>query len=96
MWYNILMENLTKQELEYIDCRPLGEKEFVLLRQVLRDEILFRCGLTASVCGKQPKESKMIHIHKCLRCKHEWASKNEHPIVCPKCKSPYWELRKKQ
>jgi len=32
----------------------------------------------------------MIHIHKCLRCGHEWASKNPHPIRCPKCKSPYW------
>lgn len=36
----------------------------------------------------------MIHIHKCLRCNHEWASKNPHPIRCAKCKTPYWNIPK--
>lgn len=29
---------------------------------------------------------------KCLRCEHQWLPRdNEHPKVCPKCKSPYWD-----
>jgi len=37
--------------------------------------------------------------YKCERCGHEWAPRNkkEKPIICPKCKSPYWnKLKKKQ
>lgn len=37
------------------------------------------------------KTKAMIHIHKCKRCDHEWASKREHPIRCAKCKTPYWD-----
>lgn len=31
---------------------------------------------------------------KCDRCDHEWVphSDNEEPRVCPKCKSPYWDV----
>jgi len=35
----------------------------------------------------------MIKGYKCNRCKKEWVSnknKNKEPIVCPRCKSPYW------
>ena len=39
--------------------------------------------------------SKMIYIHKCKRCGHEWASKSEQPTVCPKCKTPYWDKERK-
>ena len=30
--------------------------------------------------------------NKCYRCNHAWRPLNldERPIVCPKCKSPYW------
>ena len=37
----------------------------------------------------------MIKIFKCLRCHHEWPSKQAKPRVCPKCKSAYWDKRKK-
>jgi predicted Zn-ribbon and HTH transcriptional regulator len=37
-----------------------------------------------------------IKIFKCLRCEHEWASKMDKPLVCPKCKSPYWNTPKKE
>jgi hypothetical protein len=33
-----------------------------------------------------------IHILRCVKCNHEWASKNNKPKVCPKCKSAYWDL----
>ena len=36
-----------------------------------------------------------INIFKCLRCSHEWASKQEHPRICPRCKSPYWDREPK-
>jgi rubrerythrin len=35
-----------------------------------------------------------LRIVKCLRCGHEWATKGQ-PRVCPKCKSPYWNVPKK-
>ncbi|MBS3093107.1 hypothetical protein J4456_00830 [Candidatus Pacearchaeota archaeon] len=37
------------------------------------------------------KEIKMFEC-KCERCGHEWITRTEEaPIVCPKCKSPYWD-----
>lgn len=35
---------------------------------------------------------------KCERCGHEWFPRNEkrEPKVCPNCKSPYWNVPKKQ
>ena len=35
----------------------------------------------------------LIKGHKCHRCGHEWRPKNIEvvPVVCPKCKSPYWD-----
>jgi len=34
---------------------------------------------------------------KCLRCSWEWYPKSENiPKVCPKCKSPYWNIPKKE
>ena len=34
---------------------------------------------------------------KCERCKHEWIPRNkERPIICPKCKSPYWDKPRKK
>ena len=34
---------------------------------------------------------------KCERYKHEWIPRNKEdiPIICPKCKSPYWNKPKK-
>jgi len=34
--------------------------------------------------------------YRCERCAHEWAPRkpDEHPRVCPKCKSPYWDKPK--
>ena len=32
--------------------------------------------------------------YRCERCRHEWVprSPNRKPRVCPKCKSPYWDM----
>ena len=33
--------------------------------------------------------------YKCERCTHEWIPRNkETPIICPSCKSPYWDKPK--
>ena len=39
-----------------------------------------------------------IKKYKCERCGHEWISRapNKRPKVCPKCKSPYWDVPKKK
>jgi len=32
----------------------------------------------------------------CERCCHKWVARNEAmPVVCPKCKSPYWNTKRK-
>ena len=34
-----------------------------------------------------------LNGYRCDRCEHEWLprEKGQHPKVCPKCKSPYWD-----
>jgi Zn finger protein HypA/HybF involved in hydrogenase expression len=29
----------------------------------------------------------------CLRCGHKWHPRGLKIIVCPKCKSPYWDVK---
>lgn len=38
-----------------------------------------------------------IEGYKCERCEYEWIArkKKTEPRVCPKCKSPYWDVPKK-
>ncbi|MEM0171614.1 MAG: hypothetical protein QXV57_03535 [Thermoproteota archaeon] len=33
---------------------------------------------------------------KCKRCGHEWyPRKPEKPRICPRCKSPYWDVERR-
>ena len=33
----------------------------------------------------------------CLRCGHTWIPRRDaRPIVCPKCKSPYYDMTKRE
>jgi DNA-directed RNA polymerase subunit RPC12/RpoP len=34
-------------------------------------------------------------VYHCLRCSKSWASYQIKPLVCGKCKSPYWNIPKK-
>ena len=36
--------------------------------------------------------------YRCERCEHEWVPRNfeREPLVCPKCKSPYWDRPRKK
>jgi len=36
--------------------------------------------------------------YRCERCGHEWIPREmpREPRVCPKCKSPYWDIPKKK
>jgi hypothetical protein len=37
-----------------------------------------------------------IKKKKCLRCPHEWYPRTpKEPVICPKCKSPYWNVPRK-
>jgi len=40
-----------------------------------------------------------INGYRCERCSHQWVSRTNstgrEPIVCPKCKSPYWNVLRK-
>ena len=38
-----------------------------------------------------------VEGYKCKRCEHEWIPRNKDlPLVCPKCKSPYWNKPRKR
>ena len=33
----------------------------------------------------------------CERCKHKWVPRDKQkPLVCPKCKSPYWDRKRRR
>jgi len=34
------------------------------------------------------------NIFECKRCGHKWMSRKEHPTVCAKCHSAYWDTPK--
>ena len=39
-----------------------------------------------------------IKVLYCERCNHEWVPHNmaQKPKVCPKCKSPYWDIPRRK
>lgn len=42
------------------------------------------------------KKETLVYACRCERCGHEWITRTkEIPIVCPKCKSPYWDRQGK-
>jgi len=35
--------------------------------------------------------------YKCERCGHKWIPRKKgKPVICPKCKSPYWDKKRKR
>ncbi len=40
-------------------------------------------------------ETIEVYRHTCGRCAHVWRSDLNKPVVCPKCKSPYWDKPRK-
>jgi len=43
------------------------------------------------------KTQKTIWQCTCDRCSHSWTSRNGEnlPVICPRCKSPYWDKPKR-
>ena len=37
----------------------------------------------------------MIKEKHCLRCGHDWLPRVEDPRECPRCKTPYWNVKRK-
>ena len=44
---------------------------------------------------KQTFQNK-IKENKCFRCGHTWIPRKKRSIVCPKCKTPYWNIKKEE
>ncbi len=41
------------------------------------------------------KKEIKVYECQCERCNHKWITRSEElPIVCPNCKSPYWNKPK--
>lgn len=38
---------------------------------------------------------KVPTLH-CERCGHEWVPRQTEVRICPKCKSPYWDVPKRK
>ncbi len=56
--------------------------------------MLIYCSKVFKVSNNIILMKKEINVYecKCERCEHEWITRSEDvPIVCPKCKSPYWD-----
>jgi ribosomal protein L37AE/L43A len=33
-----------------------------------------------------------VTAYVCSRCEHQWVPRSaQKPVICPKCKSPYWD-----
>ena len=47
---------------------------------------------------KDEKEMKIeLPIRHCKRCAHKWILRTDkEPLVCPKCKSPYWDKERRR
>lgn len=44
---------------------------------------------------QMPSEIVRVLRHSCYRCGHRWMPRSkQHPVSCPKCKSPYWDKPK--
>lgn len=38
-------------------------------------------------------ETTSVRKRECKRCGHKWIPRTDNkPLVCPKCRSPYWDL----
>ena len=33
---------------------------------------------------------------KCMRCGHEWVPRTSDVRLCPKCKTPFWDVEKEE
>lgn len=43
-----------------------------------------------------PEEEVKIKKYICSRCGHKWIPREDKkPVICPKCKSPYWDKPKR-
>lgn len=43
------------------------------------------------------KKEIKVYECQCERCGHKWITRSEElPIVCPNCKSPYWNKPKQE
>lgn len=37
-----------------------------------------------------------VNANKCERCGYIWVPIKSNPVVCPKCKSPYWNKERRK
>lgn len=42
------------------------------------------------------KVNIVLQGFRCERCGHEWIPRKNKIRVCPKCKSPYWDVKKRK
>ncbi len=63
------------------------------LRYRLLDIVPTRRQLRSSTA---PSAAIDLPPHRCKRCEHSWVSRVLAPVVCPRCKSPYWAQERKR
>ena len=52
------------------------------------------CNSTRIVKSEIIEEGEKFKILKCKRCRWRWFPRKEKVILCPKCKSAYWNIEK--
>ena len=41
--------------------------------------------------GKNRYQEDIVEVCECSRCGHRWIPRINNPVMCPKCKSYYWD-----
>ena len=81
-------------------CKAAGEKNEAIKKVSAGDETHYFCEdcYLDFLLGMNKKADELIGQLRlyCLRCVHSWPPRgSEKPRICPKCKSPYWDRKKK-
>src|SRR5260370_145696 len=82
----------THDSAEYLDCSK-AERNHTFSR-------LQPSTMTVSILLYMLREKVQLGGYRCKRCGHEWLPRkpksgedpSEPPRICPKCKSPYWDI----
>ncbi len=88
-WENISAASLARQLGKHPRTIYRIAKKLGITKGVLSDEA--KTAIVNGLTHRMYSEPSPVYVFKCLRCEHEWASRNQRPLRCAKCKTPYWD-----
>ena len=82
---------ITSEKVEFRDAAHLWNHDTGYAQYKIREELQDK---KISIY-LQPMKIIVTKL-KCKRCEHEWVARKPVVIVCPACKSPYWNKERKK